>query len=159
MPANLRRTILAAAGAAVFAGSYAVRHSTTMLVLCAACAVMAVIFLLMTGIGFLWKKTGRKPLSGWKLFAVCDVLIMIAALLIGLLVDNPYSAGTAMGDGWLGAILIWYGLPLLGGILIIELLIYRVYKSKTQELKSEEPEQKLPPRIPYPADTARKDGK
>ena len=32
--------------------------------------------------------------------------------------------------GWLGAILLWYGLPLLGGLLVLELPAYAVVKSK-----------------------------
>ena len=155
MPKYLAPAIVFGIGTAAFWGIFMAGASTKMIVLSAACGVMAVIFLLM----FVLNKVGKGKLSGWKMFAICDIVLMIAALLIGLLFDNPYTHGENLGDGWLGAILLWYGLPLLGGLLIVELLAYNAIKSKKADSSEQaaNPSQKLPPRISYPAETQDKE--
>ncbi len=152
MPKYLMPAIVFGVAAAAFWGIFLAGSSTKTIVLGAACAAMAVIFLLM----FIMNTIGKGKLSGWKMFAICDIVLMIAAALIALLGDNPYSPGENMGDGWLGAILLWYGLPLLGGMLIVEILAYNVVKSNKKDSK-EEPGQALPPKIAYPPETSDQD--
>ena len=135
MPRFLKPTILFAVVSAVcFALRFAVKGGAVVFLSVGyTAAVLAFIFLVMTAVALIQRVLGRKETSPWKIFAVCDIVLMLASLLIGLLFDNPYTHGENIGEGWLGAILLRGGLPMLGGLLLIELLAYKVIKSKKED--------------------------
>lgn len=94
-------------------------------------------------------KLKKKP-SPWKLFAIGDIVLMVIAGLLSL-GDALFSKG--MGSGLLAAVLLYYGLPILVSLLIVELLAYKAVKMFSENAGPQEPETKLPVRIAYPAET------
>ena len=99
----------------------------------------AFIFLFMAlGTALTRNKKGKK-LSGWKLFALGDISLMIVLLVIAL-----------MNDNLLGAVLLMYGLPICGALLVLELILYKIVRMYDPGAP-EQTQSSMPPRISFPA--------
>lgn len=120
------------------------------------CAVIAVVFLLMTIGAALTARRGKKP-SGWKLFAIGDSALILIAGVIGAVDLITAEDSESFGPGLLGGVIFYYGLPVLAGLLIVELLVYKTVKMYSADEPKQEPEQKLPPKIAYPPETSDQD--
>lgn len=98
----------------------------------AAAAIMGLICL----INFIMskRKKGKAGVSPWKLFAVIDILfiVLLAAWSVW---DMATDTGFMAGIG--GAIGLYYGVPLLAALLIVELLVYKTVHSGSGTDKKE----------------------
>ena len=117
------------------------------------CAALAVILLFMTAACAVAGRKGKK-ISGWKLFAFSDLGLMLVLGALGAIELIISEDSKSFGPGMLGAILLEYCLPVLGGLLLVELLVYKTVKMYQPEEPKQEPapaaEQKpLPPKIVY----------
>ncbi len=74
------------------------------------------------------KNAGKSSISPWKLFAVID-LILIAALIAWSVWDLNTDKGLFAGIG--GALGLYFGVPLLGALLIVEYLVYRTVQMRS----------------------------
>lgn len=125
------------------------------------CAAAAVILLFMTIGSAAAAKKGKK-ISGWKLFAFIDLGLIVVLGTLGAIELIISEDSASFGPGMLGAILLEYCLPVLGGLLVVELLAYKTVKMYQPDEPKQEPapaaeEKKLPPRISYPAETKDKE--
>ena len=119
-------------------------------------AAASVVFLFMMTGALIGKKAGFKRRSPWKGFAVgVGVLIVLDVVLA--LIDLSHTEGMFAGLG--GAVLLYYGLPLLAGLLLLELLIWKMYRHMKDQIVEDKPSDNLPPRIEFPARETPKDDK
>ena len=150
MPKYLRQALtFGVTAAVVLLFTIFVKNTATLFVIGCGSAALAAIFLLMTVIAAVRGRLGKKELSGWLLFVVSDIVLMLEAGGIGSL-GYDVSLGE---DLTLGAVMLWYSLPLLGGLLLLELIAYRAYKHLTASIVEDVPDEqkKAPPRIEFPA--------
>lgn len=101
----------------------------------AAAAIMALICLINY---LLRKRRSGKGVSPWKLFAVIDVLLIVLLVLWSVW-DMETDTGFMAGIG--GAVGLYYGVPLLAVLLVVELLIYNTVRSKNEPPKAEPPKE------------------
>ncbi len=161
MPKYLKPTIrLGAAGTAMLLLSIKTAASPTLFLPGLICAALAAILLFMTIGSAAAGKKGKK-ISGWKLFAFSDLGLMLVLGTLGAIELFISEDSASFGPGMLGAILLEYCLPVLGGLLILEFLLYKTVKMYQTEEPKQEPapaqEKQLPPRISYPAETKDKE--
>lgn len=125
MPKYLKPTlILGAVGAALLVVNAKVAAGGMIpFVLGFMSAAMALIFLIMTIITAVAK---NKKLSGWKLFAIGDLVLILISAVIGAADLITAKDSPAFGPGLLGGILFYYGLPALIAVLIIEYFVWRI---------------------------------
>lgn len=106
----------------------------------AAAAIMALICLINY---LLRKRRSGKGVSPWKLFAVIDVLLIVLLVLWSVW-DMKTDTGFMAGIG--GAIGLYYGVPLLAALLVVELLVYKtVQMNKAPEKTDEDKQTAAPP--------------
>ncbi|SDB20798.1 hypothetical protein SAMN02910317_01037 [Ruminococcaceae bacterium FB2012] len=157
MPKYLMPAIVFGVAAAAFWGIFLAGSSTKTIVLGAACAAMAVIFLLM----FIMNTIGKGKLSGWKLFAFSDLGLIVVLGTLGAIELIISEDSASFGPGMLGAILLEYCLPVLGGLLLVEFFVYKTVKMYQSGESEQEPapaeEKQLPQKIAYPPESPDKD--
>ena len=124
------------------------------------CAAAAVILLFMTIGSAAAAKKGKK-ISGWKLFAFIDLGLIVVLGTLGAIELIISEDSASFGPGMLGAILLEYCLPVLGGLLLVEFFVYKTVKMYQSGESEQEPapaeEKQLPPKIAYPPETSDQD--
>lgn len=161
MPRFLKPTIIfGVIGAAFLLLSLKTTVANTLFVPGMICAALAVVLLFMTIAAAVTAKSGKK-LSGWRLFAIGDSALILVVGAIGAVDLITAEDADAFGPGLLGAIIFYYGLPVLAGLLIVELLAYKTVKmySTDEPEPQPAPENKLPPKISYPPESNNTDNK
>lgn len=125
MPKYLKPTvILGAVGAALLVVNVKVAAGGTIpFVLGFMSVATALIFLIMTIITAVAK---NKKLSGWKLFAIGDLVLILILAVIGATDLITAKDSSSFGPGLLGEILFYYGIPALIAVLIIEYFVWRI---------------------------------
>ena len=154
MPKYLKQAIVfAVAGGAALLVTLAAKWSLTLFVLGVFSLGVAAVFLLMTGIAAVGRRKNRE-ISGWRLFAAGDAVLMLIVAAIGAVDLITSRNAEFFGPGMLGTIIFCYGLPVLGALLLLELFVWKIYKQMTASIREESAgEQKLPPKIAYPPQT------
>lgn len=156
MPKYLKPTIVfGIIGAALLLLALKTTVANTLFVPGMICAATAAVFLLMTAGAAITAKRDKKP-SGWKLFAISDSVLILMAGALGAVELIISEDAASFGPGMFGGILLYYCLPVLAGLLIVELLAYKTVKmynpGDPEPEPSPEAERKLPPKISYPAE-------
>ncbi len=121
------------------------------------CAAVAIVFLIMAAVSAVSRHRGKgKEPSGWKLFAIGDITVIVLLAIVGLADIISAKDSTFFGPGMLGAILFYYGLPILAALLVVELLLWNVTKPYREDSGSDkgradgQESGTMPPRIAYP---------
>ncbi|MBR1393487.1 MAG: hypothetical protein IJ561_06580 [Ruminococcus sp.] len=120
-----------------------------------AAAASAVFLFMMIG-ALIGRKAGFKRRSPWKGFAIGVVVLIVLDVVLAL-IDLSHTEGMFAGLG--GAVLLYYGLPLLAGLLLLELLVWKMYRHMKDQIVEDKPSDNLPPRIEFPARETPKDDK
>ncbi len=110
----------------------------------------ALVLLFMSAGTAIAKKKSKKP-SGWKLFAIGDIIIMVLIAIVGLADIISAQDSAAFGPGLLGGVLLYYGLPIFGALLVLELIVYKAVKMFKLKESDNTPAAEMPPRISFPA--------
>lgn len=155
MPKYLKpAAVFGAAGAVLLLLTLAAKWSLTLFVLGIFSLGIAVVFLLMMFMAIIGQKKGRR-LSGWRLFAIGDTVLIFIAAVIGAVDLITSRDAEFFGPGMLGAIIFYYGLPVLGALLLLELFVWKIYKQMKEAAGTEEDNsaQERPQRIAYPPQT------
>ncbi|MBQ7187088.1 MAG: hypothetical protein IJR91_05595 [Ruminococcus sp.] len=154
MPKYLKpAAVFGAAGAVLLLLTLAVKWSLTLFVLGIFALGVAAVFLLMMFMAIIGQKKGRR-LSGWRLFAIGDTVLMLIAAAIGAVDLITSRDAEYFGPGTLGTVIFYYGLPVLGALLLLELFVWKIYKQMKETSGEEEQSvQERPQRIAYPPQT------
>ena len=154
MPKYLKpAAVFGAAGAVLLLLTLAVKWSMTLFAMGVLSLGVAVVFLLMTVMAAIGKRR-NKNISGWKLFALGNAVLMIIAAAIGAVDLITSKDAEFFGPGMLGTVIFYYGLPVLAALLLLELFLWKIYKQMKETSEAEEKGgQKLPQRIAYPPQT------
>jgi fructose-specific phosphotransferase system IIC component len=99
------------------------------------CFAAATIFLIMTVIAALAK---NRKLSGWKLFAIGDIVLILFSAVIGAYDLITAKDSPALGPGLLGGILFYYGIPALAAVLVIEYFVWRTVRMMNENAEPEQ---------------------
>lgn len=125
MPKYLKETILAAIGTGIFAAIYPLGHSIYVFVLGGACAAASVMFLLMTLITAITRRLKKKEPSGWLMFAVCDIVLLVTAVIVwNIICPKAADDGANIAGSTISFVTLCI-ISLLGLLLILEFLAYR----------------------------------
>ena len=150
MPRFLRPAlILAAISAVCFLISFYFTGAAAYLAVGFATGVSAAVFLIITVVTLIQRSTGKRETSPWKLFAIGTALLIAAAVAIGVIDNGDHPE--KLGDGWLGAICLYYGVPILAALLIFELIVWKIKQSFDEAEESPAPQQTQPEQKPRPA--------
>ena len=125
MPKYLKETILAAIGTGIFAAIYPLGYSIYVFILGGACAAASVMFLLMTLITAVTRKLKKKEPSGWLLFAVCDVVLLVTTAAVWKIICPKAADDGANIAGSTISFVMLCIISLLGLLLILEFLAYK----------------------------------
>ena len=154
MPKYLKpAAVFGAAGAVLLLVTLLAKWSLTLFVLGIFALGVATVFLLMTGIAAVGRRKNRE-ISGWRLFAAGDAVLMLIVAAIGAVDLISSRDAEYFGPGTLGTVIFYYGLPVLGALLLLELFVWKIYKQMKETSGEEEQSvQERPQRIAYPPQT------
>ena len=158
MPKYLKQAItFGVIGGVALLVTLAAKWSLTLFVLGVFSLGVAAVFLLMTGIAAVGRRKNRE-ISGWRLFAAGDAVLMLIVAAIGAVDLITSRDAEYFGPGTLGTVIFYYGLPVLGALLLLELFVWKIYKQMKETSGEEEQSvQERPQRIAYPPESPDKD--
>ena len=95
--------------------------------------VSALIFLFMMMMTLGYRKREKPGISGWVLYAFTDMAFTAVVLILALSMKD----GQSWGSHAISHFLLWFGLPVHGALLILDIAAYKIYKYKFLDKMSE----------------------